>query len=142
MIPTATDQLLGTDKLSVGPSVGVFRQSRPWTVGLTCSHIWSVAGSSSAASINASRLAPILGYTTERSATYSLGAEFAFDWTKHLRSGPLEIRVSQLTLFADRPIQWGLGFQYYAFSETNAPEWGAMLAISFPIESPRWGSEL
>ena len=141
VIPTATNHLLGTDKLSVGPSFGIFRQSKPWTVGVILNHIWSVAGPSDASSINASRIEPLLGYTTERSTTFSLSAELSFDWTAYQWSGPLEFRVSQLTLIADHPVQWGLGFRYHALSEPNAPKWGAVFQVSFPIESPRWGSQ-
>ncbi|MEP4079684.1 hypothetical protein [Haloferula sp.] len=142
VIPTATDSLIGSEKLSLGPSIGIFRQERPWTVGLILNHIWSVAGSSSAQSLNASRLEPIIGYTTERSTFFSLGAKLGYDWSGHHWSGPLEFRLSQLTLIAGKPVQWGLGLQYFVFSEPNAPEWGALFQVTFPIDSPRRGSEL
>ena len=45
VIPTATSQILGQGKLSLGPSAVVLAQPGPWTVGALVSNVWSVAGS-------------------------------------------------------------------------------------------------
>lgn len=140
ILPTATNSELGSDLVSVGPSFGLFRQTRPWTAGLILNHLNSVAGSSSLGSINLSGINPLIGYTTKLSTTYSIGGSFLYDWRSDQWAGPLEVSVSQLTLIRKRPVQWRLGVQYHIFSEPNAPDWGAFFQVTLPLRSPRWGS--
>ena len=42
--PTATDDVLGSDQWSVGPSFVALTMDGPWVIGGLASHIWSVAG--------------------------------------------------------------------------------------------------
>jgi hypothetical protein len=45
VLPTATNTTyLGQGKLSVGPSVVVLVQPKPWTIGFLANNVWSVAG--------------------------------------------------------------------------------------------------
>jgi hypothetical protein len=53
LIPTATDNVLGTGKFSIGPGVVVAVQPGKWTVGLLVSNLFSVAGPSNRANVNA-----------------------------------------------------------------------------------------
>jgi hypothetical protein len=47
VLPTATNTtFLGQGKFSVGPSVVVLVQPKPWTIGFLANNIWSVAGHS------------------------------------------------------------------------------------------------
>jgi hypothetical protein len=47
VFPTATNTtFLGQGKLSVGPSVVVLVQPKPWTIGFLANNVWSVAGHS------------------------------------------------------------------------------------------------
>jgi len=51
-LPTATDDVLGTGKLSLGPSVVVLTMPDPWVIGVLWRNVWSVAGDSDRASVN------------------------------------------------------------------------------------------
>lgn len=52
LLPTATDDNLGTGKLSVGLSVVSLVQPGKWTIGVLVSNLWSVAGSGSRQDVN------------------------------------------------------------------------------------------
>jgi len=45
VLPTATDDVLGNDKWSVGPSVVVLTMPGKWVIGSLISNVWSVGGS-------------------------------------------------------------------------------------------------
>ncbi len=45
VMPTASDDVLGTDRWSVGPSIVVLTMPGKWVVGSLFSQVWSVAGS-------------------------------------------------------------------------------------------------
>lgn len=47
LLPTATDDRLGTDRWGFGPSVVVLTMSGPWVVGSLFSNVWSAGGSGS-----------------------------------------------------------------------------------------------
>src|SRR5262249_39937383 len=44
LYPSATDDLLGSEKWGAGPTLVVLKQEGPWTYGLLFNHIWSFAG--------------------------------------------------------------------------------------------------
>ncbi len=52
LLPTATDDVLGTGKWSVGPSVVMLVQPEPWSLGFLANNVWSVFGSGDRASVN------------------------------------------------------------------------------------------
>jgi len=52
IIPTATDESLGSGKWSAGPSVVGLTIQGPWVAGLLVSNVWSFAGQSDRADVN------------------------------------------------------------------------------------------
>jgi hypothetical protein len=44
LIPSATDDLLGSEKFGIGPTAVLLKQEHGWTYGALINHIWSVAG--------------------------------------------------------------------------------------------------
>ena len=51
-IPTATDQYLGSEKWTAGPSVVLLVQPKGWTVGTLIQNSWSYAGSDDRGDVN------------------------------------------------------------------------------------------
>ena len=134
-LPTATRDVLGSGQFSVGPSFGFFRQRDQLTTGVIMNHLWSVSGDSDGAEVNASRIEPLVAYTFPTATTLSVGAEFSYNWKTDAWTGPMEMRLTQLTVIKDRPIQWGLGVRSYPFNEPGEPEWGLVFQLSFPFDS-------
>ena len=44
LVPTATDELLGTEKFGLGPTAVALKQDGPWTYGALANHLWDLAG--------------------------------------------------------------------------------------------------
>ena len=140
IIPTATHDSLGTRKFSIGPSLSIFRQRDEWTTSLTLNHSWSVAGSDSAPHVSLTTIRPVLAYIAPSSTTIALGADLSYDWNNEVWRGPVSLRLSQLTILGKRPIQWGIGFEYFPMDDDpNEADWGALFQISVPFEAPDWG---
>ena len=64
LLPTATDDVLGSGKFGLGPTAVLLKQEGPWTFGFLANHIWSVAGDSDRADVSSTFLQPFLAYTT------------------------------------------------------------------------------
>ncbi len=52
VIPTATNDILGQGKFSLGPSFVALYQPEHWTIGALVNNVWSVAGSGSRPPVN------------------------------------------------------------------------------------------
>ena len=52
MMPTATDDLLGTEKWSAGPAAVALTMRGPWTMGMLANQVWSYAGDSHRSDVN------------------------------------------------------------------------------------------
>ncbi len=52
VFPTATDDVLGSEKFSIGPSVVVLTMPGQWVIGALASNVWSVAGDDDRADVN------------------------------------------------------------------------------------------
>jgi len=61
-VPTATKDILGTKKLSVGPTVVVLRIQGHWLFGTLAQNLWSVEGPSARPDVNQMLLQPFVNY--------------------------------------------------------------------------------
>ena len=125
LLPTATDWRLGTEKWAAGPTGVVLKQQGPWTFGALANHLWSFAGDSERASVNATFLQPFVTYVTPTRTTFAMNTESTYDWNNDQWTVPLNVSVSQLLKIRGQLLQVGVGVRYWAESSGLAPEgWG------------------
>lgn len=125
LIPTASDELLGTDKWGAGPTGVALKQEGPWTYGVLANHIWSFAGDDDRADVSVTFLQPFVAYITPTKTTLSLTSESTYDWNASRWSVPINAVVSQLFKVGNQPMQLGLGARYWAESPDGGPDgWG------------------
>jgi hypothetical protein len=122
VLPTGTDDLLGSGKWSLGPTGVALTQSGPWTVGLLANHVWSVAGESDRADVSNTFLQPFVAYTTPKAWTYTLNTESSYNWEVEEWSVPINAQVSKLTKIGTQPVSIGVGARYWANSTPTGPE--------------------
>lgn len=132
LLPTATDDALGSGKWGVGPTAVALRQTGPWTVGVLANHIWSVAGDDDRADVSSTFLQPFVNYTTPQATSFFLNTESTYDWKAEAWSVPINAGVNQLVTVGKQRIQIGGGVRYWADAPDNGPEgWGARLNLVF-----------
>jgi hypothetical protein len=131
LLPTATDEILGSEKWGIGPTAVVLRQSGPWTIGALANHIESFAGESQRADISATFLQPFVTYITSRQTTFAFNTESTYDWENRQWSVPLNVTVSQLLRAGNQLFQVGGGIRYWANAPDAGPEgWGFRLQFT------------
>lgn len=132
LLPTATDDLLGSGKFGLGPTAVVLKQAGPWTVGGLVNHIWSVAGEGSRPDISSTFLQPFVSYTTSDAWTFTLNTESTYDWKSDQWSVPINFQVSKLVKFGEQPISLTAGARYWATAAESGPDgWGFRVAMTF-----------
>jgi len=131
LLPTATDDLLGSEKWGAGPTAVVLKQQNGWTYGALANHIWSFAGDSGRADVSATYLQPFVSYTTKTSTTFTLNTESTYDWTNNQWTVPLNFMIQQIVKIGDQPIALTAGARYYADKPEGGPDWGLRFAVIF-----------
>ena len=131
LLPTATDDRLGTEKWGIGPTAVALKQSGGWTYGVLANHLWSVAGNGSRQDLSATFLNPFVSFTTKKQTTFTLTTESTYDWKNSQWTVPLAVSVSQLVKFGKQPVSIGGGVRYYAEGPSGGPEWGLRFAVTF-----------
>ncbi len=136
LIPLGSDDLLTTGKWGAGPTGVMITQQGPWTIGALANHIWSFAGDSSRADVNATFLQPFVTYTTRTATTFSLNSESTYDWNGRQWTVPISSGVSQVLRMGDQLVQVGAIARYWADGPEQAPHgWG--LRLTFTLLFPR-----
>lgn len=132
LIPTASEDALGTEQWGIGPTAVGLKQVGPWTYGALVNHIESVAGEEDRADVSATFIQPFLSYITKTKTTISLNTESTYDWENEEWSVPINFNVLQLLKIGPQIIQVGVGVRYWADSPENGPQdWGARLQLTF-----------
>ena len=130
LYPSATDEALGTEKFGLGPTAVLLKQQSGWTYGLLVNHLWSVAGDSDRADVNATFMQPFVSYTTKASTTFGFNTETTYDWENEQGTVPLNWTVQQLLKIGKQPIALQLGARYYAEKPDGGPDWGLRFATT------------
>ncbi len=133
LLPTASDDLLGSEKWGVGPTAVFLKQESGWTYGALINHIWSVAGEEERADVNATFLQPFVSRTTTEAWTYALNTETTYDWESEEWSIPANLIVSKLIRLGSQHISIGAGLRYWVDSAPNGPEGVGFRFIITPL---------
>jgi hypothetical protein len=132
LLPTASDDVLGSEKWGAGPTAVALKQTGPWTCGILVNHIESFAGDDDRSYVSASYMQPFLNYITRTKTTIQLNTESTYDWNSDHWSVPINFGVYQLIKIGGIPLQLGGGVRYWADSADNGPEdWGFRLKLTF-----------
>ena len=132
LLPTATDEMLGSEKWGIGPSALVLKQKGSWTYGFLTNHIESVAGDSDRDDISLTLMQPFLSYATETKTSIGLSTESTYDWENEQWAVPVMLTVSQMLKVKEQIFTVGGGVRYWAESSDNGPKgWGSRVQVTF-----------
>jgi hypothetical protein len=129
--PSATNDLLGTEKWGAGPTLVALQQKGAWTYGALTNHLWSYAGASNRQEVNVTFFNPFVSYLTPAKTTFALSPELTYDWQNDQLSAPVNLTVSQLLHIGSQPVSLTLGGRYYFDGPDGGPEWGIRLGLTF-----------
>ena len=122
LLPTATNNAMGTEKLGVGPSVVVLTQPGHWTLGMLFNHLWSVSGTTDRKDVNQTFLQPFLNYNLGHGLAVGVSTEASANWeADHAWTAPVLFMVSKVAMLGKRPVS----FQFAAGPMVTAPDAGA-----------------
>ena len=133
--PSASEDVLGSEKWSAGPTIVILKQEKGWTYGVLANHLWSVAGEDNRADVNATFVQPFLSFTTKGRTTLGVNTESTYDWEGSRWTVPINASVSQLMRFGRRPVSLAFGARVYVDRPPGGPDWG--LSLTFTLLFPK-----
>jgi hypothetical protein len=132
LIPTATDEFLGTQKMGVGPTVIVLQQKNGWTYGALMNQIWSVAGDADRADVNQMYLQPFLTKNWKSGAGLTVNSETTLNWEANTTNAYINIMAGGLTKFGNQLVQLQVGPRIQvAAPEGSKSPFGVRAAVIF-----------
>ncbi|HKQ12097.1 MAG TPA: hypothetical protein VJT80_01605 [Steroidobacteraceae bacterium] len=132
LLPTASDDLLGSDRWGTGPTCVALRQTATgWTYGALANHIVSFAGDENRADVNATFLQPFVARRIGPGRTVSMNVESTYDWEHDVWNAPVNLGISQILPIGKQLVSLQLGGAYYVEAPQGAPDWGARLTVTF-----------
>jgi hypothetical protein len=131
LYPSASDDVLGSEKWGAGPTAVVLRQDSGFTFGILANHIWSFAGNDDRQDISSTFLQPFLNFTTKTFTTFGVNTESTYDWENKRWTVPINLTIAQLVKLGKLPVQFTLGGPYYAERPSGGPDWGLRFVVTF-----------
>jgi hypothetical protein len=133
--PSASENALGSENWSAGPTFLVLKQQNGWTFGALGNHLWSFSGPDDRTYTSATFLQPFLSFTTKKRTTLGLNTESTYDWNGRQWTVPINATVSQLLRFGKRPVSIAFTARAYADRPPGGPDWG--LSATFTLLFPK-----
>ena len=110
LLPTATNNALGSEKFGIGPSAVVLTQPGPWTIGLLFNHIWSTSGASDREDVSSTFLQPFVNYNLGGGLAVGAVFEATANWNADEHwTAPLVFTVSKVARLGTRPVNFVAG---------------------------------
>lgn len=134
VIPTATSDITGQGKFSLGPSMVVLAQPGHWTLGALANNVWSVAGSGSRPPVNQFLLQYFINYNMKKGWYISLQPIITADWrasSGNTWTVPFGGGVGRIMKLGFQPVNLTAQFYGNAVYPTGTSPWGMRLQIAF-----------
>ncbi|HJR22859.1 MAG TPA: transporter [Dongiaceae bacterium] len=131
LLPTATDERLGTEKWGAGPTAVALLQEGPWTVGTLANHIWSYAGDDDRQDVSQTFIQPFVAYALGDGQTIGLNSESTYNWKTEEWTVPVNLQYTKVFTIGQQPMSFQFGGRYYPEKPEDGPDWGLRATITF-----------
>lgn len=132
--PTATENILGTKKLSVGPTVVVLRSQGHWLFGTLANNLFSVAGPSARRDVNQMLAQPFVNYNLRHGWYLTSSPIITANWeaTRDQRwTVPVGGGLGKIVRFGRQPVNVYAQFFGNAVKPDGTTSWSARLQVQF-----------
>jgi len=132
LMPSATNNALGSEKFGIGPSVVVLTQPGPWTVGVLANHIWSTSGANDREDVLSTFLQPFVNYNLGGGLALGAVLEATANWKADEHwTAPLVFSVSKVARLGKRPVNFTVGAGPTVASPEGGSTWRFRFSAAF-----------
>jgi hypothetical protein len=134
--PTATKDILGTDKWSLGPSLIALTMPKQWVIGGLVNNVWSIAGNEDRADVNSMLLQYFVNYNFSNGTYLTSAPIITANWEADEDKWivPFGGGAGAITKIGPQPINLQVSAYYNVAHPENGPDWSfrAQLQLLFP----------
>lgn len=137
LLPTATNDVLGTGKWGAGPNGVVVWTKGKWLVGALVNQIWSFAGDGDRSDVSQFLVQPFVNYSLPDGWTIGTSPSITANWNAAAEDKwtvPLGASVSKLLAISNQPVSVALAGYYNVERPTSGPDW--TLRFTFTLLFP------
>jgi len=131
-MPTATDDLLGTEQWSIGPSVVVLVTPKPWVIGGLVRQLWSVAGEDDRQDVNQTLIQPFINYNFKGGWYLSTAPIITANWEEDSDDRwtvPIGGGGGKIVKIGKRPTNISVQAFYNVEAPANGADWTLRLQL-------------
>lgn len=136
LLPTATDDLLGTEKWGAGLSAVLLKQTGLRTYGGLINHIESFAGEDSRSDVSMTYINPFISTRFEGGWTLGTQLEHTLDYENDLDSGVISVFLSKVFSIGGQNFSVGVIPKYWYQDSSVSPE-GFAFRVNVTFIFPR-----
>ena len=130
LLPIATNDLLGTKKIGIGPTALVLKQFSGWTVGALVNQLWSVAGDANRSNVSQMFVQPFMSYNWKSGAGLGINSEITQNWTLSSTSVFINPILTAVTKVGTQIISLVIGPRIQvAAADSNKADFGVRAAV-------------
>jgi len=125
---------LGSGKFSIGPSVMIVTQPKPWSLGLNVKQIWSVLGNDSRHSISQMELKPFVNYNLSDGWYVLSDMDMVANWNRDNNQGwtvPVGGGVGKVMAVGKDAINIRAESYYNPIRPDKSPDWSANVTVQY-----------
>jgi hypothetical protein len=131
LLPTATEDELGTGQWAVGPTIVALKQTADgWTYGALWNYLVSVAGDDDRADVESTFIQPFLAKAFPGGRTLTLNLESSYDFEGEEWNVPVNVVYSKVTKLGGHLVSFAGGARYYLDTPPGGPEWGLRFVVT------------
>ena len=123
-LPTATEDVLGTGKWTVGPSVLGVYMGEKWKYGALLTNYWDFAGDSDRDDVRVSNLQYLYYYSLSDTMSIGAGPNIIMDWEadgSDRFNVPVGIGINKTVSIGKVPVRFGVEAMYSVHRADNIP---------------------
>lgn len=132
--PTATDEILGSEKWSAGPTAVVLQIKGPWVIGGLASNLWSFAGEDNREDINQFLFQYFINYNLPEGWYLSSAPIITANWNADSDNKwtiPFGGGVGKIFKIGTQPLNAQVQSFYNVEKPDNAADWSLRLQLQF-----------
>ena len=134
ILPTATDDKIGTEKWSAGPAVAAVYYTGPWVIGAVAQNVWSFAGEDERNDVNLMTVRPLINYNLPNGWYLSSSPSIAANWEAKEDDRwlvPVGGGVGKIFTIGNQRMSALLESYYHIKSPDIGPDWQLRFQLSF-----------
>jgi len=132
LLPTATNNVLGSEQVGFGPSIVALVQPGKWTTGILWNQVWSLDGPPDRSDVNRGFFQPFVNYNLPDGIAVGASIEATANWDEdEVWNSSLVFTFSKVTVLGKRPVNFVVGAGPQIASPVGGADWRLRIQANF-----------